>query len=108
MPLYCLPRITPQMATKSGNNEYSLRTSHIECGLASYAYDLVVIANKLKSVQLQLNKLDKYYEWARVDLDISKCTINQLPQHIKTKPTSLPNTNTSHKYQLHKPINTST
>ena len=50
-----------------GKNGFTLGTSKITINTAAYADDVVIIANKLTSLQLKLNKLDKYYEWTRVD-----------------------------------------
>lgn len=46
------------------NDGYSSKTLHTKLSSVAYANDLVVIANKLTFIQIQLNKLDKYCEWA--------------------------------------------
>ena len=55
------------------------------CSVA-YADDLAAIANKLKSLQIQLNKFDKFCEWAGMDLGIPKCAITGCPNKTKTNP----------------------
>ena len=66
-----------------GKNGYTLGTSKITINTAAYADDLAIIANKLTIIQPQLNKLDKYYEWAGMDLGITKCTITGCPNKSK-------------------------
>jgi len=44
-----------------------------------YADDLAATSNKLQALQSQLNKLDKYCEWARMDLGVPKCAITGCP-----------------------------
>ena len=51
-----------------GKYGYTLNTSKITINLAAYIDDHAIIGNKLTSLQIQLNKLDKYYEWAELDL----------------------------------------
>ena len=58
-----------------GKNGYTLGTSKITINMATYADDFAIIANKLTSLQSQLSKLDKYCEWAGMDLGITKCAI---------------------------------
>ena len=66
-----------------GKNGYTLGTSKITINTAVYADDLAIIANNLTSVQSQLNKLDKYCEWAGMDLGITKCAITGCPNKSK-------------------------
>ena len=47
---------------QQGNNGYIFGTSKIKISSAAYAHDLATIANKLETLQTQLNKLDKYCE----------------------------------------------
>ena len=54
----------------------------------AYANDLLAIANKLETLQTQLNKLDKLCEWARMDLRIPKCAIIGCPTKSKLHPTT--------------------
>lgn len=49
-------------------NGYSFKTSNIKISSTLYIDDLAIIANKLTSLQNQLNKLDEYYEWVGMDL----------------------------------------
>ena len=58
-----------------GKNGYTLGTSKITINTVVYIDNLAIIAHKLTSLQPQLNKLDKYYEWAGMDLGITKCAI---------------------------------
>ena len=57
------------------NNGYTFNTSNTKLSYAAYADDLAVISNNLTSLQLQLNKLDNYCEWAGLDLGIPKCVV---------------------------------
>ena len=52
-----------------------MATSNITINSATYVDDLAIIANKLPSLQTQLKKLDKYCEWARMDLEIKNFAI---------------------------------
>ena len=47
---------------QQGNNGYTFGTSKIKISSAAYADDLAAIANKLETLQTQLNKLDKFCE----------------------------------------------
>ena len=69
-----------------GNNGYTLNTSNTTLNTAAYADDLTVISNNLPSLQLQLNKLDKYCEWAGMDLGISKCAVTGCPNKSHLSP----------------------
>ena len=71
---------------QQGNNGYTCGTSKVKISSAAYADDLAAIANRLKSLQIQLNKLDKLCEWAGMDLRIPKCAINGCPNKSKTSP----------------------
>ena len=62
---------------------YTLGTSKVTINSAAYADDLAIITNKLTSLQSQLNKLDKYCEWAGMDLGITKCPITGCPNKSK-------------------------
>ena len=66
-----------------GKNGYTLGTSKITINTAAYADDLAIIANKLTTIQPQLNKLDKYCEWTGMDLGITKCAITGCPNKSK-------------------------
>ena len=69
-----------------GNNGYTFNTSNTTLNSAAYADDLTVISNNLTSLQLQLNKLDKYCEWADMDLGILKCAVTGCPNKSKFNP----------------------
>jgi hypothetical protein len=71
-----------------GNNGYTFGTSKVKISSAAYADDLAVIANKLETLQRQLNKLDKLCEWAGMDLGIPKCAITGCPNKSKLHPTT--------------------
>ena len=66
-----------------GKNGYTLGTSKITINTTVHADDLAIIANKLTTIQPQLNKLDKYCEWAGMDLGITKCAITWCPNKSK-------------------------
>ena len=68
---------------QSSKHGYTLGTSKVTINSAAYADDLAIITNKLTSLQNQLNKLDKYYKWARMDLGITKCAITGCPNKSK-------------------------
>ena len=68
---------------KQGNYEYTFGTSKAIISSVAYADDLAIITNKLSSLQAQLNKLDRYCEWAGMDLGISKCAITGCPNKSK-------------------------
>ena len=68
---------------QNGKLGYTLGTSKVTINSATYADDLAIITNKLTSLQSQLNKLDKYCEWAGMDLDITKCAITGCPNKSK-------------------------
>ena len=68
---------------QNGKHGYTLGTSKITINSAAYADDLAIITNKLTSLQNQLNKLDKYCEWAEMELGITKCAITGCPNKSK-------------------------
>ena len=57
---------------QQGKHRYTFGTSKVKISSAAYADDLAVISNKIKSLQTQLNKLDKFCKWAGMDLGIPK------------------------------------
>ena len=71
---------------QQGNNGYTFRTSKVKMSSATYADDLAAIANKLESLQIQLNKLDKFCEWPELDLGIPKCAVTGCPNKSKMNP----------------------
>ena len=74
---------------QQGNNGYSFETSKVKISSAAYADDLATIANKLKSLQIQLNKLNKFCEWVGMDLGILKCASTGCPNKSKVSPLTL-------------------
>ena len=71
---------------EQGNNGYTFGTSKVKISSAAYADDLAAIANKLKSLQIQINKIDKFCDWASMDLEIPKCAITGCPNKSKVSP----------------------
>ena len=69
-----------------GKNRYTFSTSKFTINSAAYADDLTTITNNLHSIQIQLNKLDKYCEWAGMELGVPKCVVTRCPNKSKTKP----------------------
>jgi hypothetical protein len=69
-----------------GKNGYTFGTSKLTISSAAYADDLAAIINNLKSLQTQLNKLDKLCEWVGMDLGVQKCAITGCPNKSKLKP----------------------
>ena len=66
---------------------YTFGTSKVKISSAAYADDLAAIANKLQSLRTQLNKLDKFCEWAGMDLGIPKCAVIGCPNKSRMNPT---------------------
>ena len=66
-----------------GNNGYTFKTSNTKFSSAAYADNLAAISHSLSSLQLQLDKLDKYCEWADMDLGIPKCAVTRCPNKSK-------------------------
>ena len=60
---------------QQGTNGNTFGTSKVEISSAAYADDLAAIANKLETLQTQLNKIDKFCEWVGMNLGISKCAV---------------------------------
>jgi hypothetical protein len=69
-----------------GNYGYTFETSQTTLCSAAYADDLAAISNNLSSLQHQLNKIDKFCEWAGMDLGIPKCAITGCPNKTKLSP----------------------
>ena len=85
------------------NNGYTFNTSNTRLSSVAYTDDLAVISSDLTSLQLQLNKLDKYCKWAGMDLGIPKCAVTGCPNKSKLNPqafkTQLRNTNINFRNQ---------
>ena len=71
---------------QQGNSEYTFDTSEVKISSTAYADDLAAIANKLEILQTQLNKLDKFCEWAGMNLGIPKCVVIGCPNKSKLNP----------------------
>jgi hypothetical protein len=71
---------------QGGKNGYTFGTSKLTINSATYADDLATITNNLQSIQAQQNKLDKYCEWAGMDLGVPKCAVTGCPNKSKKKP----------------------
>ena len=64
-----------------GNLGYILKTSQYILNSTTYADDLAIIINNIKHIQLQINKIDQFCQWARMELGISKCAITRCPNN---------------------------
>jgi hypothetical protein len=49
--------------------------------LAAYADDLAIIISDIKHIQPQINKIDKFCQWAGMKLGIPKCAITGCPNN---------------------------
>ena len=65
-----------------GNLGYKLKTSHYALNSAAYANDLAIITSDIKHIQPQINKIDKFCQWARMELGIPKCAITGCPNKM--------------------------
>jgi hypothetical protein len=61
-------------------------TSPSTCTTSAYADDLAIITDKIQHIQPQVTKLQKFAEWAHMDLNLSKCAITGCPNKSKLKP----------------------
>jgi hypothetical protein len=68
-----------------GKNGYTFGTSKLTISSTAYVDDLATITNNIQLIQTQLNKLDKYCEWAGMDLGVPKYAITGCPNKSKTK-----------------------
>jgi hypothetical protein len=64
-----------------GNLGYKLNTSQYTLNSAAYANDLAIITNNIKHIQPQINKIDKFCQWAGMELGILKCAIIGCPNN---------------------------
>jgi hypothetical protein len=64
-----------------GNLGYKLNTSQYTINSAAYADDLAIITNDIKSIQPQIDKIDKFCHWAGMELGIPKCAITGCPNN---------------------------
>jgi hypothetical protein len=58
-----------------GNLGYKLNTLEHTINIAAYVDDLAIITSNIKSIQPQLNKIDKFCQWIEMELGIPKCAI---------------------------------
>ena len=82
---------------QKGENGYTFGTSEIKISSAAYADDLAAISNNTKSLQIQLNKIDKFCEWAGMDLGVTKCAVTGCPNRSKMQPNKFKNYMTNQK-----------
>jgi hypothetical protein len=64
-----------------GSYGYNLKTSNCTLNSAAYADNLVILVNKLESLQPQINKIDRFCQWASMDLGITRCAITGRPNN---------------------------
>jgi hypothetical protein len=64
-----------------GNLGYKLNTSQYTINSAAYADDLAILTNYIKSIQPQINKIDKFCQWTGMELGIPKCAITSCPNN---------------------------
>jgi hypothetical protein len=64
-----------------GDLGYKLKTSQYTINSTTYAYDLAIIRSDIKHIQPQINKIDKFCQWAGMELGISKCAITGCPNN---------------------------
>jgi hypothetical protein len=69
-----------------GDLGYKLKTSQYTINSAAYADDLAIITSDIKHIQPQINKIDKFCQWAGMELGIPKCAITGCPnnKHMMT------------------------
>jgi hypothetical protein len=72
---------------EGGNLGYKLQTSQYTLNSATYADDLAIITSDIKHIQPQINKIDKFCQWAGMELGIPKCAITGCPNN-KPMPTT--------------------
>jgi hypothetical protein len=63
------------------NLGYKLNTSQYTLNSVAYADDLAIITSNIKSIQPQINKIDNFYQWAGMELGITKCAITGCPNN---------------------------
>lgn len=62
--------------------------SQITINSSAYADDLAVVSNKLKALQIQIDKINKFCEWTGMELGVPKCAITGCPNKSKMHPTA--------------------
>ena len=68
------------------NMGYHFSTSTSSCTTPAYADDLAILSDNILSIQPQIIKLQKFAEWAHMDLNLAKCAITGCPNKSKLKP----------------------
>jgi hypothetical protein len=63
------------------NLGYELKTSQYTLNSAAYVDDLAIITSDIKHIQPQINKIDKFCQWAGMELGIPKCAITGCPNN---------------------------
>ena len=71
-----------------GNNRYTFGTSNTTINSSAYANDLASLAHEFKSLQIQINKVDRFCEWSRMDVGVPKCAITGCPNKFKMNSTT--------------------
>jgi hypothetical protein len=66
---------------EQGNLGYKFNISQYTINSAAYADDLAIITNVIKSIQPQIDKIDKFCHWVGMELGIPKCTITGCPNN---------------------------
>jgi hypothetical protein len=68
------------------NLGYTFRTSSNSISSAAYADDLATLFGDIKSIPHQVTKIDKFCNWAGMNLGINKCAITCCPNHSSLSP----------------------
>ena len=68
------------------NKGYHFSTSLSSCTTSAYADDLAILSDTIHNIQPQITKLQKFAEWAHMDLNLAKCAITGCPNRSKLKP----------------------
>ena len=68
------------------NHGYNFKTSKNAISSTTYVDDLVIISSNIAHIQPQLEKIDKFYQWAGMGLGINKCALTGCPNKSKLVP----------------------
>ena len=68
------------------NIGYHFNTSTTTC----YTNALAIVTNNLASIQSQINKLQKFFDWAHLDLDLTICAITGRNPQPPNMPKQIP------------------
>ena len=71
---------------EKNNRGYHFNTSPSLCTTSAYADDLAILSDTIQNIQPQITKLQKFAEWAHMDLNLAKCAITGCPNKLKLKP----------------------